>query len=95
MHGVIHVEIVDSVRFGLPSERGQSMTAPLPLDFECLWRAADVARYLNCSRSLVYQKAESGLMPSLRVGGMRRFDPEEIRRWVRAEQSGTLVIPIR
>ena len=34
---------------------------------ETLWDANDVARYLKASRSWVYQKAESGVLPSMRV----------------------------
>jgi hypothetical protein len=33
-----------------------------------LWDANDVARYLRVSRSWVYQRAEAGLLPCLRVG---------------------------
>jgi excisionase family DNA binding protein len=46
---------------------------------ETLWDARDVARYLKVSRSWVYQKAEAGLLPYLRVGGLVRFVPERIR----------------
>jgi excisionase family DNA binding protein len=50
---------------------------------EGLWDAQDVARYLKASRSWVYQKAEAGLLPSLRIGGLLRFDPATVRAWVR------------
>jgi excisionase family DNA binding protein len=46
---------------------------------ETLWDARDVARYLKVSRSWVYQKAEAGLLPYLKVGGLVRFVPERIR----------------
>jgi excisionase family DNA binding protein len=45
---------------------------------ETLWDARDVARYLKVSRSWVYQKAEAGLLPHLKVGGLVRFVPERI-----------------
>jgi len=51
--------------------------------YEPLWDAHDVARYLKVSRSWVYQKAEADLLPSLRVGGLLRFDPATVRAWVR------------
>ena len=54
---------------------------------ECLWRVADVAVYLQCSRSWVYQAAERGALPCLRVGAMLRFDPEEVRRFARGESA--------
>ena len=40
-----------------------------------LWDANDVARYMKVSRSWVYQRAEAGLLPCLRLGGLLRFDP--------------------
>lgn len=50
-----------------------------------LWDANDAARYLKVSRSWVYQRAESGLLPCLRVGGLVRFDPATIRAFARGE----------
>ena len=52
---------------------------------DTLWDANDVARYLRASRSWVYQKAEAGLLPYLRIGGLLRFDPVAIRAWARGE----------
>jgi excisionase family DNA binding protein len=55
---------------------------------EALWDANDVARYLKVSRSWVYQRAEAGLLPYVRVGGLLRFDPESIRAFVLAPATG-------
>jgi excisionase family DNA binding protein len=55
---------------------------------ETLWDARDVARYLKVSRSWVYQKAEAGLLPYLRVGGLVRFVPERIREFALAAAGG-------
>lgn len=55
---------------------------------ETLWDARDVARYLKVSRSWVYQKAEAGLLPYLKVGGLVRFVPERIREFARASEGG-------
>jgi excisionase family DNA binding protein len=52
------------------------MTGP---NDEALWDARDVASYLKVSRSWVYQHAEDGTLPSLRIGGLRRFLPGQIR----------------
>ncbi len=60
----------------------------LPVPFEALWDANDVARYLKVSRSWVYQRAEAGLLPYVRVGGLLRFDPESIRAFVLAPAPG-------
>jgi excisionase family DNA binding protein len=55
---------------------------------ETLWDARDVARYLKVSRSWVYQKAETGLLPYLKVGGLVRFVPERIREFAHASEGG-------
>lgn len=54
----------------------------LDREIEALWDARDVARYLKVSRSWVYQKAEAGLLPYLKVGGLVRFVPERVRAFV-------------
>ncbi len=55
---------------------------------ETLWDARDVARYLKVSRSWVYQKAEAGLLPYLKVGGLVRFVPGRIRAFALASACG-------
>jgi excisionase family DNA binding protein len=44
-----------------------------------LWDANDVARYLKVSRSWVYQRAEAGLLPCVRIGGLLRFNQRTVR----------------
>ena len=51
----------------------------LPGGGEPLWTVADVAVFLQSSRSWVYHRAESGLLPCLRIGGLLRFSPEAVR----------------
>ena len=55
---------------------------------ETLWDARDVARHLKVSRSWVYQKAEAGLLPYLKVGGLVRLVPERIRQFALATAGG-------
>jgi predicted DNA-binding transcriptional regulator AlpA len=55
-----------------------------------LWDAKDVAVFLKVSRSWVYHRAEAGLLPCVRIGSLLRFDPEVIRRLVRAAAATTL-----
>ncbi len=52
-------------------------------DAGTLWDANDVARYLKVSRSWVYHRAEAGLLPHLRVGGLLRFDADAVRAYAR------------
>ncbi len=55
------------------------MNQPIQQNAESLWTADDVAAYLKVSRSWVYHRAESGRLPHVRVGGLIRFQPREIR----------------
>ena len=62
---------------------------------DSLWRVSDVARYLQASRSWVYQKAESGEMPCLRVGGLLRFNPDAIRAFAHGKTGySAQILPI-
>jgi excisionase family DNA binding protein len=47
-----------------------------------LWDVADVARYLKVSEATVRNLIRDGEMPFRRVGGLIRFVPDEVRRWV-------------
>jgi excisionase family DNA binding protein len=53
---------------------------------EPLWDAKDVATFLKVSRSWVYQRAEAGELPCVRIGALLRFDPEKIRAYGRGEK---------
>ena len=59
-----------------------------PDGFETLWDARDVARYLKVSRSWVYQKAESGMLPHVKVGGLVRFVPGRVRDFATGSAGG-------
>jgi excisionase family DNA binding protein len=52
-----------------------------------LWTVAQVAGFLKVSRSWVYHRLESGLLPYVRVGALVRFDPAAIRAHVLAGSS--------
>jgi excisionase family DNA binding protein len=63
---------------------------------EALWTAAEVATYLRCSRSKVYQAAEAGTLPRLHVGGQLRFEPERVKAWARNPTAAAgSVLPMR
>ena len=45
----------------------------------------DVCRMLGCSRRTVYRLKDSGQMPpSIKIGGMVRWRPDEIENWISA-----------
>lgn len=53
---------------------------------EFLWTTSDVARFLGCSERQVYLLRAQGL-PTIHVGSMVRFDPEQVRLWVGTQDS--------
>lgn len=52
---------------------------------EGLWDANDVARFLKASRSWVYQRAQAGQLPCVKIGGLLRFEPAAIRAFIRGQ----------
>ena len=50
-----------------------------PTPDEPLWDALETARYLNISRASVYNLANSGKIPVVRIGALLRFQPREVR----------------
>jgi len=42
----------------------------------------DAARFLRMSERSVGQKAREGLIPSLKIGGSRRFSLPRLREWI-------------
>lgn len=53
---------------------------------EQLWDAKDAAAFLKVSRSWIYQRAEAGLVPHLKIGALLRFEPSVIRDFARQER---------
>lgn len=61
---------------------------------ERLWTAEETARYLGAKQSTVYEWAEAGRLPCLRIGGLLRFEPEVVKRWARGGGRPGKVVPI-
>jgi excisionase family DNA binding protein len=51
---------------------------------EPLETVESLAAYLHVATSWVYSKAESGELPSLKVGRYRRFRRSEVNAWLEA-----------
>jgi excisionase family DNA binding protein len=49
---------------------------------ESLMSARQVAELLGVHENWVYDQAASGTLPSYKIGGTRRFDPDELRQWI-------------
>lgn len=63
---------------------------------ESLWDAKNVAAYLKVSRTWVYDHAEAGTLPAVRIGGLLRFHREEIRAFARGEwRPAAAVLPMK
>ena len=59
-----------------------------------LWTWREVARALKVSRSWIYARAQSGELPSLRIGGMLRFDPVAIQRFALESPRSGRILPL-
>ena len=42
-----------------------------------------VAKFLNVSKSWVYQASANGVLPVIRIGALLRFDPKVIDAWAK------------
>ena len=47
-----------------------------------LFRPAEAAQAIGVSRSRVYELINSGEIPSLKVGGVRRVPVDKLREWI-------------
>ncbi len=64
---------------GVPrNDRGE----PLP-QFRAVFRAGEAADFLGVSRATFYRLDARGAIPrAVRIGGVRRWRIEELRRWL-------------
>lgn len=53
---------------------------------ESLMTARQVAELLGVHENWVYDQAATGTLPSFKIGGTRRFDPDELRQWILAHR---------
>jgi len=53
---------------------------------EFLWTTSDAARFLGCCERQIYILRNQGL-PTVRIGTMVRFDPEQVRLWISRQNS--------
>ena len=49
---------------------------------ESMLTARQVAELLGVHENWVYDQAANGELPSYKIGGTRRFDPDELRGWI-------------
>ena len=53
---------------------------------ESMMTARQVAELLGVHENWVYDQAANGELPSYKIGGTRRFDPDELRGWIAAHR---------
>lgn len=68
------------------TEMVERTAAPAAVAIEELWTADETAKFLRVSRPWVYMRAEAGLLPHLRVGGLLRFEPATIKAFIRQDR---------
>jgi excisionase family DNA binding protein len=62
---------------------------------ESMLTARQVAELLGVHENWVYEQAASGRLPSYKIGGTRRFDPTEVRRFIAEHRQPTREQPAR
>jgi PTS system nitrogen regulatory IIA component len=53
-----------------------------------LMTAEDAANYFQCSPRTIYEWAERGLLPSVKLGRLVRFREEDLEAYVAAKRGG-------
>ena len=54
-----------------------------------------VAELLGVHENWVYDQAAHGELPSYKIGGTRRFDPDELRGWITEHREAEREQPVR
>ena len=54
-------------------------------------KVSELCELLGVDDKHIYRMAARGSLPSFRVGGSVRFDPQEIANWLRAKYASTEV----
>jgi hypothetical protein len=74
-------------RFGLferrSSQGGRRKHAEVNHATARAWKVQDVAEFLQASESWVRNAAAGGRLPCVKIGGLLRFDPDEIQSLTR------------
>jgi len=62
---------------------------------ESMMTVRQVAELLGVHENWVYDQAASGELPSYKIGGTRRFDPDELRGWIAGQREAERKQPER
>jgi excisionase family DNA binding protein len=50
-------------------------------------KVAEIAKLLGVTPQHIYKMAASGAIPSFRISGSVRFDPDDVATWLQGKQS--------
>lgn len=67
---------------------------PAPTPIENLWDVKQVMTFLNVKRTWVYEAANRGELPHVRLGSKLRFEPDQVREYVRKNRSTVQVATV-
>jgi excisionase family DNA binding protein len=62
---------------------------------ESMMTVRQVAELLGVHENWVYDQAAHGELPSYKIGGTRRFDPDELRGWIAEHREAERKLPER
>ena len=62
---------------------------------ESMMTVRQVAELLGVHENWVYDQAASGELPSYKLGGTRRFDPDELRGWIAGHREAERDVPAK
>jgi len=79
----------------LEEARGWTQSEPVRPDAltplgPLLLKVEDVAKALSVGRSEVYKLIQSGELPSIKIGRLRRVSAEELRAWVKRKSGDSV-----
>lgn len=58
-------------------------TEPLKL----LWTCREAAKALGISERTLWTLTDEGILPCIRVRRIVRYDPEDIKRWIKSQKT--------
>ena len=56
-------------------------------------KVSEVAELLGVTPQHIYKMAASGRVPSFRVSGSVRFDPDDVAEWLLGKQCASITLP--
>jgi DNA-binding XRE family transcriptional regulator len=69
---------------------GDEGVALVRVPVNCLWNMQDLAKYLRVTVQTLYSWGREKLPPYILIAGSTRFNPETVRKWVRAKTVGRI-----